>query len=60
LAPAQASGPERVAQTARRDIIIIGGALTTAALVCWLEASRAAGPIPGATRLPPQSKERAI
>jgi hypothetical protein len=39
LAPAQASGPERVAQTTRRDIIIIGGALTTAALVGWPEAA---------------------
>jgi non-heme chloroperoxidase len=37
LAPAQASGPERAPQTTRRDIIIIGGALTTAALVGWPE-----------------------
>jgi hypothetical protein len=54
------SGPKHVAQTTRRDVIIIGGALTTAALVDFPAASRVAGPIPGATRLPPQSKERAI
>ena len=41
------SGPKRVAQTTCRDIII-GVALATAALGELPEASRAAGPVPGA------------